>query len=80
MKAAEHVLLVGAPTAGASGNPRPIDLPNGVTVLASTWIERLPDGTVLEGHGVVPDVMVEHGGPGDATFVRGLIELRRLAQ
>jgi len=78
MKALDRALLVGAPSGGASGNPLPIALPNGVTVRASTWIQSLPDGSPFEGTGIAPDVAVVQEGPGDPTFERGLAELRRL--
>lgn len=55
-----NATLVGQPTAGASGNPAPVELPNGVTVMYSRWVDLLPDGAPLEGHGVPPDVVVPH--------------------
>ncbi len=73
-----HVRLVGKPTRGASGNPAPVELPNGVEVWFSRWMNYLPDGTSLEGKGVPPHVLVEHTGPGDPTFVKGLTLLREL--
>jgi hypothetical protein len=51
--------LVGGVTKGSSGNPKPHDLGNGVTVFLSSWEDQLPDGTVLEGRGVTPDVAVK---------------------
>ncbi len=71
-----HVTLVGQPTRGASGNPAPVELPNGVDVWFSRWVDLLPDGTPLEGRGVPPDVAVDAKGPGDPTFVAGLALLR----
>ena len=50
--------LVGARSRGSSGNPQPHDLGNGVTVYLPSWRDLLPDGTLLEGNGVVPDVDV----------------------
>lgn len=69
--------LVGKPTRGASGNPAPLRLPNGVTVWFSRWLSLLPDGTPLERHGVIPDVSVEHQGEGDPTFEAAITELQR---
>jgi hypothetical protein len=69
-------VLVGQPTRGASGNPRPLPLPNGVTVWFSRWWSLFPDGTPLEGRGVVPDLLVEHAGPGDPTLEAALAALR----
>lgn len=50
--------LVGARSYGSSGNPRPHELANGVTVLLPSWKDMLPDGTPLEGVGVAPDIEV----------------------
>jgi hypothetical protein len=66
-----QVTTVGAPTRGSSGNPKPFDLPGlDVAVWYSRWVDMLPDGTPIEGRGVVPDVKVEapraayaHGDP-----------------
>lgn len=68
MKCLPQVTLVGQPTRGASGNPAPVPLPNGVSVWYSRWISLLPDGTPIEGKGVPPDVLVQHEGQGDPTF------------
>ena len=77
MKALEHVTLVGQPTRGASGNPRPVTLSNGVRVWFSRWVSLELDGTPIEGAGVRPDVRFEHRkDEGDATFSRALDLLR----
>jgi hypothetical protein len=55
-----------------------VDLPNGVSVWFSRWVDELPDGTPLEGRGVPPDRKVPHAGPGDPTFREGLAILRSL--
>ncbi len=69
MKHGAQATLVGAPTFGTSGNPRPVDLGNGVTARIPTWEDQLPDGTLLEGRGVAPDVSVEfRGGGADAVL------------
>ncbi len=68
MKAMDHVTLVGQPTRGASGNPRPVTLSNGVRVWFSRWVSMDGDGTPLEGRGVQPDILVPHAGEGDPTF------------
>ena len=59
MKQSERRTLVGDVTKGSSGNPRPHALGNGVTVVLSSWEDQLPDGTVLEGKGLTPDVQVK---------------------
>lgn len=79
MKALPHVTLIGQPTRGASGNPQPAELPNGVNVYFSRWVAMLPDGTVIEGRGVPPDVKVKHADEGDAAFDRALSELAKIA-
>lgn len=76
LAAIPRVRLVGLPTQGASGNPAVVTLPNGLSVDYSTWISLLPDGSVLEGRGVPPDVRVEQTGSGDAAL-DAAIELLR---
>jgi hypothetical protein len=66
------VTTIGRPTRGASGNPSPIDLPNGVSVGFSRWQDALPDGTLLEGHGVVPKIAMDATGADDPTFHRAV--------
>lgn len=76
LKACPNVTLVGQPTRGASGNPQPIGLPNGVRVWASTWVAMDAQGEVIEGTGVAPDVEVVHTAAGDPTFARAVELLR----
>jgi C-terminal processing protease CtpA/Prc len=60
LKALPHVTTVGAPTRGSSGNPSPFTLPGfDISVWYSRWVDMLPDGTPVEGRGVVPDVRVD---------------------
>lgn len=59
MKQIPGCVLVGEPTQGSSGNPKPYDLGNGVTVYLPSWKDLLPDGTCLEGVGIAPDVLVK---------------------
>lgn len=61
MKQASNCKLVGERSYGASGNPQPHLLANGVTVFLPSWQAMLPDGTVLEKKGIEPDVRVEAG-------------------
>jgi hypothetical protein len=51
--------LVGERSYGSSGRPMPFELANGVTVLLPSWRDMRPDGTLLEGEGVAPDVEVK---------------------
>ena len=60
--------LIGARTAGSSGNPQPVDLGNGVTVYVPSWKDLLPNGICLEGRGVTPDIVVKTDGK---SFVNG---------
>ena len=60
MKAMDHCTTVGQPTRGASGNPQPVQLPNGVDVYFSRWMSLNPDGTPIEDEGVQPEILVEH--------------------
>jgi carboxyl-terminal processing protease len=58
MKQAQGCTLVGARSYGASGNPKPHVLSNGVTVMLPSWKAMLPDGTVFETKGIAPDVEI----------------------
>lgn len=59
LKQAKDCTLVGQPTFGSSGNPRPFELDNGVTVYAPSWEDLSLDGRSIEGVGIAPDVLVE---------------------
>lgn len=60
MKALPHCTMVGEPTRGASGNPKPIALPGmKSSVWHSTWVDMMPDGSTFEGKGLAPDVPVD---------------------
>jgi len=59
LKQGEKVTLGGAPTYGSSGNPKPFELPNDVEIFIPSWKDMLPDGSVLEGKGIQPDVKVK---------------------
>lgn len=58
MKQAPGCRLVGERSYGSSGNPKPHALDNGVTVFLPSWEDLTPDGKILEGVGVEPDVKV----------------------
>jgi hypothetical protein len=51
--------LIGGKSAGASGNPQPHDLGNGVTVNLPSWRSLSLEGRELEGVGITPDVVVD---------------------
>ena len=50
--------LIDATSYGSSGNPKPTDLGNGVTVYLPSWKDLRPDGTCLEGQGITPDIPI----------------------
>lgn len=58
MKQVPGCKLIGEPSGGSSGNPKPQVLSNGVTVFLPSWRDMLPDGTILENRGVAPDIAV----------------------
>jgi len=68
LKALPQVTVIGQPTAGASGNPAPLPLPNGVSVSFSRWLSLTPDGKLIEDVGVTPAETIDHRGSGDPTF------------
>lgn len=80
LRALPHARLLGRPTRGSSGNPTAVPLPNGVTLLCSTWRTRLPGGGFLEGQGVPPDERIEatpSGDGRDSLLEAGLAQLRQ---
>jgi len=58
MKQVPNSRLFGDRSYGSSGNPRAFALPNGVTVYLPSWQDMRPDGTVFEGEGIAPDVVI----------------------
>jgi hypothetical protein len=60
MQAIPGVTLLGESTAGGSGRARSYQLPNsGIRLQLSTMASFRPDGVLLEGNGVVPDLRIE---------------------
>jgi hypothetical protein len=59
MKQVPGCVLVGEKSFGASGNPQPIALGNGVTVYLPCWKDLRLDGTCFEGEGIAPDIEVK---------------------
>lgn len=57
-KQAKDCTTVGQPTYGSSGNPKPVELGNGVTAFIPSWQDLRLDGTDFEGEGLAPDVLV----------------------
>ena len=64
MKQVPGCRLVGGQSYGSSGNPKPYDLGNGVTVYLPSWKAMTADGTCFEGEGIAPDIPVS-AEPGD---------------
>jgi C-terminal processing protease CtpA/Prc len=59
MKQVPGCKLVGGKSYGSSGNPKPFDLGNGVTVFLPSWQDLRLDGSLLEGEGIAPDISVQ---------------------
>lgn len=76
MKAA-GAKIVGARTFGSSGNPKPVDLGNGVTVMLPSWEVTDVQGQPLEGRGIEPDLAAEFedGSGGDGVLTAAIREL-----
>ena len=68
LKALPQAKLIGQPTRGASGNPQPVALPNGVTVRYSTWVPLGLDDQPFEGVGIAPAMTIGD----DPTGMKGL--------
>jgi carboxyl-terminal processing protease len=60
LDALPHVVTVGERTRGASGNPAPFTLPGfDIKVWYSRWFDMGPDGSVVEGAGVSPGILID---------------------
>jgi hypothetical protein len=59
MKQVRGARLIGEASYGSSGNPKPFDLGNGVTVFIPSWRAMRPDGSCFEGEGIAPDIRVK---------------------
>jgi len=58
MKQVPNCKLVGDRSYGSSGNPKPVDLGNGVTIWLPSWKALCQDGSCFEGKGIEPDIPV----------------------
>ena len=77
MKCLPQVTTIGQPTRGASGNPKPCPFGRtGLVVYYSSWVDMMPDGDVIEGVGIPPQVRVDAPANayenGDPTLEKGL--------
>jgi len=61
MRTAPQCRLIGERSYGSSGNPQPHELAPGLTLLVPAWRDYLPNGELLEGQGVGPDLSVPAG-------------------
>jgi hypothetical protein len=61
MRYGARAKLVGQRTYGSSGNPQPIDLRNGVTLMAPSWEALDAEGKPIEGYGIAPDISASLG-------------------
>jgi len=67
MRQAPGCKLIGARTAGASGNPKPVDLGNGVVAFIPSWQDLDLEGGCIEGRGIAPDIKVRPRWPSSRT-------------
>ncbi len=81
MRTVKQAKLVGASSYGSSGNPKPYELDNGVTVYLPSWKSMLADGTPIETVGIEPDIVVKTTAAdfrkGDPVLAAGREALRR---
>lgn len=81
MRQAPDCTVIGQRTYGSSGNPKPHELPNGVTIVVPSWQGLRLDGTCFENEGLKPDVEVDVDlaelGRKDPILERGLAYLRK---
>jgi C-terminal processing protease CtpA/Prc len=72
--------LIGEKSWGSSGNPKPLELSCGVTVVLSSWQDFDVDGTMIERKGIEPDVVVKATAEtlraGDPVIEEGLRRVR----
>ncbi len=80
MKQVPGCTVFGSATGGSSGNPKPIELGNSVTVYLPSWKAQRPNGTDFEGEGISPDIVVKTTRmqlrSGDPVIVAALRHLR----
>jgi carboxyl-terminal processing protease len=81
MMRAAGATLMGAPTRGASANPKLVELGQGISVRIPSWRAMLPDGSYFEGVGIPPDIAVpvtpDEVAAGDKVLDAAVAELRK---
>lgn len=84
LRQGRNVKLIGAASFGSSGNPKPHLLENGVELYVPSWQAMRPDGSVFEGEGIAPDIIVEarpgEFKKGDPVLQRALSYLRSVTK
>jgi C-terminal processing protease CtpA/Prc len=70
MKAIPHCTTIGKPTRGASGNPQPVHLADGIDVYYSRWMSLTADGSPIENVGIKPDEDIDHRRGSEKTYDR----------
>jgi C-terminal processing protease CtpA/Prc len=58
MRQIPNCKLIGQKSYGSSGNPKTVDLGNGVTVWLPSWKALRPDGSCFEAEGIKPNIVV----------------------
>lgn len=59
MMRAAGATLLGAPSYGSSGNPKPYELDNGLVLYVPQWQSMDLDGRLVEGNGIAPDITLD---------------------
>lgn len=59
LKDCGRAVVIGSQTAGSLSNSAPIWLPSGIRIYLSNQIDYSPEGEIVEGNGIVPDILVE---------------------
>lgn len=78
MKYGAGARLFGERTRGSSGNPKPQELTDGLTLMLPSWRDMEPDGRVVEGAGIEPDQEIPWAakGPTDPVLAAALAWVR----
>lgn len=72
MKQLPNVKVVGMCSYGSSGNPKPVELSNGVKIFIPSWQAFTLDNKLIEGNGINPDIEIKTT-PGDFTKEKDLL-------
>lgn len=58
MKQLPNCQLVGMRSFGSTGNPKPVELPNGIQIFIPSWQAFTMTGDIIEGNGIEPDIEI----------------------